>query len=66
LQQTPIFLAIKRATVEEGSFLFSTPPPLLDLCLVGDKKGGNAPLDYVVLQKTLPKLGLSGEEIYLA
>jgi hypothetical protein len=33
---------------------------------VGDKKGGNAPLDYVVLQKTLPKLGLSGEEIYLA
>ena len=61
-----VYLAVRRALVDEAAFRFSTPPMLADLCLCSDKKGCAAPMDYTVLPRVLNKLGLPAEDIYLA
>lgn len=61
-----VYLAVRRALVNEAAFRFSTPPMLADLCLCSDKKGCAAPMDYTVLPRVLNKLGLPAEDIYLA
>lgn len=61
-----VYLAVRRALVDEAAFRFSTPPMLADLCLCNDKKGCAAPMDYTVLPRVLNKLGLPAEDIYLA
>lgn len=61
-----VYLAVRRALVNEAAVCFSAPPMLADLRLCNDKKGCATPMEYTVLPRVLNKLGLPAEDIYLA